>query len=77
LAVERVLVYSALFGVTGLVVRGRFAKGFPLALGCALMACLVVFAVDYSVFSGMAGADPPADYVPGRCLSGHLPWWPV
>jgi hypothetical protein len=73
----RVLVYSAMFGVTGAVVRGRFGRGIPLALGCALMACLVLFAADYSVFSGMAGADPPAAYLPGRCPGGHLPWWPV
>jgi hypothetical protein len=70
-------VYSALFGVTGAVVRGRFGREIPLALGCALMACLVLFAVDYSVFNGMAGADPPAGYLPGRCPGWHLPWWPV
>jgi hypothetical protein len=72
-----VLLYSTLFGITGALVRRRFGKGISLTLVCALAACLLLLALDYSVFNGMAGADPPADYLPGRCPGGHLPWWPT
>jgi hypothetical protein len=68
----RLLLYSVWFGVVGGFVRRRFRGGILLVVPCALAACAVLFAMDYSVFSGMPGGA----YLPGRCPGGHLSWWP-
>lgn len=46
----------------------RVVAGLLAALG----ACVVVFALDFSLTSGMGAGS----YLANKCPGGHLPWWP-
>jgi hypothetical protein len=58
---------------TAVRVEPRFGRVAVDFLG-GLVFCVVLFAIDFSLFNGMPAH---ADYVPTVCPGGHLPWWPL
>ncbi|SRR6266568_2126485 len=74
--VIRFLAYAGLFvlgfvGCDALRSRGRAGR---MALGwfVGLALCMLAFALDFSLTSGMG----PGSYVPWVCPGGRPPWWP-